>query len=169
MIFLKSPYCKNKPQKSEKLKKIKLSLILHMTPQLHTEVKHSLCCPRLPAGDAHCSAEPCLSATVKWQPWRYAAIPTRQRRKRFPHKHCCVFHFNSTVPTAFLVTHHSSTCSVFPVALAWNDTMKKALLHERYSAITLLCRTAIPHAGHHPLWAVRARFQPTSLLRVQMW
>lgn len=36
-FFLKRFYCENKLQKSEKLKKIKLSLILYVTPQLHTE------------------------------------------------------------------------------------------------------------------------------------
>lgn len=74
--------------------------------------------------------------------------------------------FSTSIPPCLrhslsAITHRRAQS--FPVALAWNNTMKKALLHERYSAITLLCRTAIPRAGHHPLWAVMARIHPSSL------
>lgn len=74
--------------------------------------------------------------------------------------------FSTSIP---LCLRHSSSAIThrhaqsFPVALAWNNTMKKALLHWRYSAVTLLCTTAIPCAGHHPLWAVMARIHPSSL------
>lgn len=53
----------------------------------------------------------------------------------------CLWHFLSAI------THRHAQS--LPVALAWNNTMKKALPHGTYSAVTLLCTTAIPRAGHH--------------------
>ena len=65
---------------------------------------------------------------------------------------CQAVHFLSAI-----TQQHAQS---FPVLLTWNKTMKKALLHGRYSAMTLLCNTTLLCVGHHPLLAVKAKIHP---------
>lgn len=163
IFFKKSLYYKNKPQKSEKLKKIKLSL---------SSIWHHSCTQRSNTARAvQGSQQEMLTAVLSSVYLLLLSgshedmqLSLQDKGERDFLTNTAVF--STSIPLCLrhslsAITHRRAQS--FPVALAWNNTMKKALFHERYSAITLLCRTAIPRAGHHPLWAVMARIHPSSL------